>query len=135
MSVNQPILFYDGVCYLCHGLVQFILKYESRPSIYFAHLQSSLARQNLQESLLNDLSTVVLFDPNRNKAWVKSAAIVRVLFLMGGWWRLLAAILWLIPLPIRQLGYFLVARYRYKWFGHSNECMLIDDRERFFVDG
>ena len=64
-----------------------------------------------------------------------SKIIVRVLFLMGGWWRLLSVTLWLVPLPIRELGYFLVARYRYKWFGHANECILLHDKDRFFFDG
>ncbi|MCF5935948.1 DCC1-like thiol-disulfide oxidoreductase family protein, partial [Xanthomonas perforans] len=56
-------------------------------------------------------------------AWTDSDAIVRVLAGLGGLWRLSEA-LRLIPRRVRDLGYRLIARNRYRWFGRSDHCML-----------
>ena len=133
MSVNQPILFYDGVCYLCHGLVQFILRHESSPNIMFSQLQSAYSMSYLDSSLVNNLRSVVLKKPG-GMILLNSTAIVHILWLLGGKWRFVAILLWLIPLPIRHLGYVIVARYRYRLFGRSNECLLLDDATRLITD-
>jgi predicted DCC family thiol-disulfide oxidoreductase YuxK len=43
------ILFYDGDCGLCNSSVQFVLKHRKHNAIYFATLQSDLAKQTLNK--------------------------------------------------------------------------------------
>lgn len=56
-------------------------------------------------------------------AWTDSDAIVRVLAGLGGLWQL-SGVLRLVPRRVRDLGYRLIARNRYRWFGRSDHCML-----------
>ena len=132
MKRHETILFYDGVCHLCHGLVQFILRYETSPTIMFSQLQSAFAKKMLTPNNLRDLSTVVLMTPGR--IHTQSTAVVHVLWVMGGAWRMVAILLWLIPSPIRHIGYRVVAKYRYRFFGRSNECVALSDASRLISD-
>jgi len=132
MKRYETILFYDGVCHLCHGWVQFILRYETSPTMMFSQLQSSYAKNILTPSDLRDLSTVVVMTNGR--IYTQSTAVVHVLFAMGRVWRILAVLLWLIPLPIRNFGYRGVAKYRYRIFGRSNECVALSDASRLISD-
>ena len=40
-----PVLFFDGVCGLCHGFVQFVLKADTHKIFLFSFLQSDYAKQ------------------------------------------------------------------------------------------
>ena len=45
---------------------------------------------------------------------------------MGGLWALLGALLWLIPRPLRDLGYDAVGAVRYRVFGRSADlCPIV----------
>jgi predicted DCC family thiol-disulfide oxidoreductase YuxK len=48
-------------------------------------------------------------------------------------WRLVASLLELVPRPLRDWGYRIVARYRYRIFGRSETCILPapENRDRF----
>jgi predicted DCC family thiol-disulfide oxidoreductase YuxK len=43
---------------------------------------------------------------------------------------LLGTLLWVIPLPLRNLGYRLIARFRYMLFGKHEACRLPTPAER-----
>ncbi len=58
------------------------------------------------------------------ETYVRSAAAVRVLWLVGGVWGWLGTLLWLVPLPLRDLGYRLFAASRYRLFGRHETCRL-----------
>ena len=132
MDRSQPILFYDGTCHFCHGLVQFILRHEASPTIMFCHLQSLVSKRELPGSIGEDLTTVVFV--KKERFLIKSTAVVHVLWVLGGKWQLLAILLWLIPWPIRNFGYWVVAKYRYRIFGRSNECVALSDASRLISD-
>ena len=46
------------------------------------------------------------------------------LILLGGLWRALGWLLRLIPRPLREFGYSIIARYRYSIFGRYETCPL-----------
>ncbi|EGD09261.1 hypothetical protein XVE_2476 [Xanthomonas vesicatoria ATCC 35937] len=62
-------------------------------------------------------------------AWTDSDAIVRVLAGLGGVWRVFA-VLRVVPPALRDSGYRLIARNRYRWFGRSEHCMLPTPEQR-----
>src|ERR1700710_2073288 len=49
IEANKNIVLFDGVCNLCNGLVQFIIKRDGQDKFRFAALQSDTGRQLLQE--------------------------------------------------------------------------------------
>lgn len=57
------------------------------------------------------------------KLYTRSTAALRVCLRLGGAWPLLYGLI-IIPAPLRNMVYDLIARNRYKWFGKSAECWL-----------
>jgi predicted DCC family thiol-disulfide oxidoreductase YuxK len=129
MSSEGPILVFDGVCVLCSRSVHFVLRHDREKRFRFATTQSPagirlMAARGLDAS---NPASVLLIDGDR--AYVESAAMVRVLRSFGGAWFALAAAIWLIPHPLRDAAYRFVAKRRYRWFGQRESCFLPDPAE------
>lgn len=119
----NPIVLFDGVCNLCNGSVQFLLKRDREALFRFASLQSETG-QKLQAELGMDpqaLDSVILVEGDR---WYKeSDAALRIARSLPGAWKLLTAFR-IVPRPIRDAVYRLIARNRYRWFGKTETCWL-----------
>ena len=120
---DGPVLFFDGVCTLCNGGVQAVIERDSQGRLQFASLQSDAGRAVLDRLGLpvDELGTVVLVEADR--AYTKSAAIIRVGELLGGVYSL-AGVGWLLPRALRDWLYTVVAEHRYEWFGRKEQCMV-----------
>lgn len=132
------VVFFDGVCGLCNRFVDFVLSRDRRGAIRFAPLQGETARREVRgegrgvSSEARSFDTIVWIDSS-HREFVRSAAAVRVLWRLGGIWWLIGWLLWLIPRPLRDVGYRLVASNRFRLFGKKETCRLPSpaDRERF----
>ncbi|HEX3282983.1 MAG TPA: DCC1-like thiol-disulfide oxidoreductase family protein [Pyrinomonadaceae bacterium] len=127
-SNSQPIIFYDGVCGLCNRLVQFVLKRDKRDYFRFAALQSDLAsatlrRHNRDAHDLDTVYVVVEYSQPAERLLARSDAILFLLKHLGGIWRL-SAVGKILPRPVRDSIYGLVARNRYRVFGKYDACLL-----------
>ena len=122
-AVDGPVVLYDGTCGLCDRSVQLILRHDRRGRFRFAALQSDVGRALLARHGLpvNALDTVVLVEDGR--AWVKSAAALRIARGMDAPWPALRA-LGIVPRPVRDFVYDRVAKRRYRIFGRVDACML-----------
>lgn len=122
-SVDKPILFFDGVCNLCNSTVQFIIRHDTQKQFLFAPLQSEAGAQALAAVPAANLKTgsVILF--YHGTFYTRSAAVLKVCSLLGGWLKLFLSG-YILPPFIRNALYDFIARNRYKWFGHKDECML-----------
>jgi predicted DCC family thiol-disulfide oxidoreductase YuxK len=132
------IVFYDGVCGLCHRLNQFLLRRDRDARIRFAALQSPIARQLLAAHGLDptDLDTVYVMADWRagsERVLARSKAVLHALGQLGGPWRALAWVGSLVPRPLADLVYRAVARSRYRIFGQYDRCQIPPPewRERF----
>ncbi len=131
-SLDHPVLLFDGVCNLCNGLVRFVVKFDAEGRYRFAPLQSDVG-QLLQERFDLDpkeVDTVVLVEGDQH--YLKSEAILRVMRHLDGPWPLLSPLRYL-PRSLRDFGYDVVARYRYRVFGRKDACPVPDPeiRDRF----
>ena len=125
------LIYYDGLCGLCDRFVRFVVARDRRGRFRFAPLQGSTARARLPSLLEPESSrTVILEDDGRFR--VRSDAALAVLAGLGGAWRA-AALLRVVPRPLRDAVYDFVARHRLRWFGRREECRLPgpEERERF----
>ncbi|AYA35757.1 thiol-disulfide oxidoreductase DCC family protein [Hymenobacter oligotrophus] len=124
MTPGSSIILFDGVCNLCHGLVQFIIERDPQARFRFASLQSE-AGQRLMPGGANpdpeNPDSVVLIE--NGQAYTHSTAILRIVRHLGGGWRLLGLGM-VLPRFLRDAAYRFVARNRYRWFGKQNECWL-----------
>ncbi len=141
-----PLILYDGVCGLCNRFVQFVLRHDTKSTFRFASLQSSLAAciltgADARPSALDTIYVVTNFDPENpavnlqpdTKLLSRSNAVLFVLRELGGFWRATAAVLRLCPRFVRDWGYRVIARNRYRTFGRYEVCPLPEKsmRNRF----
>jgi predicted DCC family thiol-disulfide oxidoreductase YuxK len=117
----EAIVLFDGVCNLCSASVNFAIDRDPRGRIKFAALQSSIGQQLLARHGLSttDIDTMVFISGDR--AWTRSSAALRMLGKLRMPWPLFCPLL-VIPAPLRNLGYRLIAHYRYRWFGRQEQC-------------
>ena len=122
-ETSHPVVLFDGVCNLCNGSVQFILKRDPQGRFRFASLQSEPGRRLMTEHGLDPdaLSSVVVVEEGR--VWKESSAALRIARHLPGAWKLLR-VFTLIPRPLRDAAYRLIARNRYRWFGKMEACWL-----------
>ncbi|HET6681946.1 MAG TPA: DCC1-like thiol-disulfide oxidoreductase family protein [Gemmatimonadaceae bacterium] len=124
VTAEAPVLLYDGVCALCNGAVRFVLGHERNGTIRFASLDGAYARRLLQRHpALREVDSLIFVEPGspRERVSVRSEAILRVSRCMGWPWRG-AAWLRILPRAVRDAGYDLVSRSRYRVFGKLREC-------------
>lgn len=124
---TKTILFFDGVCNLCNGAVDFFIYKDKKRKIHYAPLQGSYAHKILDKSRLEKLDTVVLV--HNDKVYLKSQAIIQSLILLGFPYYL-AIILKLIPTFISDKVYDFVALNRYSFFGKQDTCRLPTEEEK-----
>jgi predicted DCC family thiol-disulfide oxidoreductase YuxK len=126
-DVNIKVILFDGVCNLCNGAIQFVIKQDKHQKFHFASLQSDYGQKILETHSLqtNDLKTLIYQDGD--KIYFKSEAVIRIGIDAGGWLKI-AVIAYILPLFLRNFMYDLLARNRYKIFGKRAECMIPDER-------
>ena len=133
MRNQRNILFFDGHCNLCNGLVDFVISQDKKRQIFVASLQGETARTLLPEDLLNDLNTVV-FLTDKGERLIKSQAIFRVFRLLGFPYRSIN-VFSILPVGLCNFFYDLIARNRYRIFGRQDTCRLpTDDEKGQFLD-
>ena len=126
MAHQRPVILFDGVCNLCNSAVQWVIERDKEGRFDFASLQSDAARRELLKVMgakeIDELpDSIVLIDSDG--VHVRSAAALRILRGLGSWFLLLRLGI-VLPRPIRDAIYDMVARNRYRWFGRRATCMI-----------
>ncbi len=139
MCRQRPVILFDGVCNLCNASVQWVIARDKDVRFHFASLQSDAARRELDKVLgaeeIDALpDSIVLVDSDG--VHTRSAAALRIARGLGSPYPLLA-LGFVLPRPIRDAVYDMVARNRYRWFGRRDTCMTPtpDVAERFLDAG
>ena len=124
----MKILFFDGYCNLCNGLVDWVMKQDRRQTIQFASLQGKTAAEklNLSSSKI-DFDTVIYFKDQQT--FERSNAILELLNDLGGFWRLFY-IFKVIPVFMRDFIYNWVAKNRFRFFGSRETCRMPTPNEK-----
>jgi predicted DCC family thiol-disulfide oxidoreductase YuxK len=129
------ILFYDGHCGLCHRTVKFVLLHDrARGAFRFAPLQGETFQRLVPPEQRAGLPDSIVVRREDGVLLARSDAFIYILRRLGGGWGALAAILRVIPRPVRDAVYDLVARIRYRVFGRRDDlCPIVpaDLRARF----
>ncbi len=121
--MGMSLVLFDGVCNLCAKSVRFVLRHEMSSTLRFTPVQSSTGNRLMRELGLNpkDAESFVLI--TGGSAFVRSDAAIHLSAFLRGGWRLIGWIR-IIPRPIRDWLYGVIARNRYKWFGQSDVCLV-----------
>ncbi len=122
-QLQHPVILFDGVCNLCSGVVQFILKRDRHDTFRFASLQSDLGQSVLKKFNLpaNTFNSFILYQSG--KIYTKSTGALLVAKQLSGVWRLLYIFI-ILPSFLRDSVYNVIARNRYRWFGKKEACWI-----------
>ncbi len=128
-TIPERIFLYDGECGLCDRTVNFLLRVDRHAAFAFAPLQGETAEVLRQRhpDIPRNLDTVVYIENGvvytRSRAFTQSARHLPRPWSFGRW-------LGVIPRPVADLVYRLVARIRYRVFGRVDACRMPSRAER-----
>ncbi len=122
---SKSIILFDGVCNLCNGSVNFIIKRDSKDAFRFATLQSEMGQKLCSKLQIDAQETNTVIVIEGEKFWTRSDAALRVFRKLPGLWPALYGLV-VVPNFIRNFVYKKIARNRYRWFGKQGNCMVPD---------
>ncbi|MFZ3201373.1 MAG: DCC1-like thiol-disulfide oxidoreductase family protein [Candidatus Acidiferrales bacterium] len=128
-SENMPpfgkqteMLFYDGHCALCHRAVKFVLRHDPDGRAFrFAPLQGNTFQALVPPARRAGLPDSIVILTREGALLVRSDAFLHIFRELGGGWKFLAAVLGVIPRPLRDAVYDFIARIRYRVFGRRED--------------
>lgn len=121
---NKKIILFDGVCNLCDGAVQFIIKHDKKDVFRYASLQSEIGKKLVAERGMDpeEIDSIMLIEPGV-AYYRKSTAALEIARDLSGGYSLLKNFL-IIPEIMRDGVYDFIANNRYRWFGKKEQCMI-----------
>ena len=121
-SGNKIILF-DGICNICSAFLNFVYLNDPKALFRLTWLQSEEAEKILDTLGLsrNEFNSIIYLD--HSTAFFKSTAFLKIVRQLRFPW----PVLWIgviIPKPVRDWIYDIVAKNRYRWFGKKDHCLI-----------
>ncbi len=129
---GKRVVFFDGVCNLCNGYVDFLIQRDHARGLMFASLQSEsgqVVTRAVPAAVVPDTYYSVFLLDTDGQIYERSDAILKTLVSLGGMYRMLG-VLWLVPRLLRDVVYRGVSRWRYRIFGTRQSCRLPTPQER-----
>jgi predicted DCC family thiol-disulfide oxidoreductase YuxK len=130
--MNNVIIF-DGVCNLCNGFVDFIIKRDKKKIFHFVSNQDDEGKKILSRfPEVPDGDAMTIYYLEDGKLYSKSQAVLRIAKSMSAPYNWFSSFR-IFPLAFRNFMYNFIARNRYKWFGKRDTCRVpsSEERERF----
>ena len=126
MDDSPPVVLFDGDCGFCNATVRWTVERDPLARLRFAPLRSAAARRtvaladpNADFDALPD--TIVLAD--EGGVHTASTAVLRMARHLRLPYPVLSLAL-LVPRPLRDAAYRILARNRHRWFGRGTDCPL-----------
>jgi predicted DCC family thiol-disulfide oxidoreductase YuxK len=122
MSVPAAVslVLFDGGCNFCNRSVQFVLNHEADHNIRFASSSSAAGQDALRDCGLRCRpGSIVVIEEGR--CYTKSSATIRLARHLKAPWNLFSLIV-MLPAPIRDLVYELIAANRQRISGRMPHC-------------
>ena len=135
---GRVLVVFDGHCGLCNGTVRWLLRRDRRDRLRFVAMESAkvegmLARLGMSGMRLETMLVVREAGGAQERALMRSDAVVALLKELPRPWPWVGAALGMVPRAVRDGGYRLVARWRYRIWGKLESCPVptAEERERF----
>lgn len=121
---NKKLVLFDGVCNLCNGAIQFMIKHDKNDVFRYAALQSDIGKKMITERNIDTekVDSILLIEPGV-AYYDKSDAALQIGKHLKGY-RTISSILHMIPSGLRNIVYDFIARNRYRWYGKKEACMI-----------
>lgn len=129
LAPRDRVVVFDAECVICSRWVPFLARRDREGTLLYASTQEPAGREILEACGLppDDPDTAVFVEEGR--AHVRSSAILMVVRHLRWPWPLLG-VGRVLPRPVRDFLYGLLARNRYRLFGRRETCDIPDPRVR-----
>ncbi len=127
LFMPSRIVFFDGICNLCNGFVDFLITADKNKVLFYASLQGTTALKQLPKEDTKELNSIVFLQ--EDKLYYKSDAVLRIISQLGFKYKLLTVFL-ILPSSLRNLIYDFIAKRRYLFFGKRNTCRIPSPEEK-----
>ncbi len=135
---GRVLVLFDGHCGLCNGAVRWLLRRDRGDRLRFLALESDkaalvLARHGMGGGSLETMVVVRGVGGTGESVLVRSDAVVALLKELPRPWAWVGTVLGWVPRAVRDFGYGLVARGRYRIWGRLESCPVptAEERRRF----
>ena len=130
-SGHRPIVFFDGECVMCNRFVDIMIRLDPSAKILLTPLQGETAELYLPP-LPNDRREWTIYYLDHSGLYERSEAFIRICLHLKNWVSIFS-IIRIIPTPIRDYIYGIIASHRYNIFGRLEQCRMPtpQDKERF----
>jgi predicted DCC family thiol-disulfide oxidoreductase YuxK len=135
--MNNPLppilVMYDGTCGFCDASVQWLISHDTDKKLHYAPLQGETAKAILARhpELPKGLDSIVLVEQTtagESLRWYSTAAFSIARALPAPWRYL--SFFSILPVFLTNIGYKLVARFRYQIWGKRESCRIPRPDER-----
>jgi predicted DCC family thiol-disulfide oxidoreductase YuxK len=120
---GKIVVLFDGVCNLCNGAVQFIIKRDKTSKFLFASLQSDFGQSQLQKFGLDPTKLHSIITIENGKFYERSDAALKIASGLAQPWQMLG-VFRIFPRVFRDWVYNVISKNRYKVFGKRESCMI-----------
>jgi predicted DCC family thiol-disulfide oxidoreductase YuxK len=127
--VEPWIVLFDGECKLCNGSVAFILKHDRAGRFAFASSQSPAGQALMATHGFTGPTPGSIVLIHGEKCYVKTTATLEIARRLAWPWPVFYSLI-LIPRPLRDAVYGVIARNRRRWFGRAEQCVMIPPSRR-----
>jgi len=134
MIHQYPVILFDGICNLCSGWVQFLIRKDTKIKFRFTPIQSKSGQKLLHTVGLDSSNMETVIYLKDNDCFLESSAVLEILKDLGGMWTF-AYVLKLIPSTLRNSFYRFIAKKRYRIFGKRTSCFIPtpENQKRFLT--
>ena len=120
---NRHIVIFDGVCNLCNGSVNFIIKHDPKCLFAFIPAQSPSGQRLIKEFDVPEVGVDTFLLIKNGRCYFRTNAALEIAKDLSGAWFLLY-VFKIVPRSLRDYFYNLLAKNRYKLFGRKEACMI-----------
>ena len=116
-SQKTDILLIDGHCGLCSRVGSFVKKRLSKSAkleIFAQEEDEGLSIISKLPDSIKEIDSVILI--RNDVVYYYSSAGIRCLLYLKWWWKMWYPLMWIIPLPIRNIVYKLISKNRKRFF-------------------
>lgn len=136
---GRLLVVYDGHCGLCNRAVRWFVRRDGRDRMRFAASEQPAVAELLVrlgvvvEGAAEGPGSIVVVQgvaSERPEVLLRSDAVAAMLKELPGWWPLWGGLVRVIPRTVRDWGYDVVARWRYRIWGRLAVCPMPTEAER-----
>ena len=123
VTTTRYIVIFDGVCNFCNGAVNFIIQRDHADKFVFTPLQSPVATGLIAKHGIEEIGQDSFVLIKHEQCYFRTDAALEISKDLSGYWYVFR-IFKLLPRPVRDYFYRLLARNRYRLFGKTEHCMV-----------